>query len=207
MDLKKLITPILIIILIAGLIAGWFYWFEWRPVEIRKSCFLEASEILKEDIFNKGTNLSDEAKENLKKNLENLDNSRLISLEDFNKYYQVCLLTHGMKSETILLNKINKGSQKQEIPEQPSPNHNPTYVEPTYIEVEKESSWLDDLKIKQQQKCQEKINEYNICMNEYNAKMADYNTCLSETNNPHSIKYGRYCHKPTKLCFKPSCAY
>ena len=27
-----------IIILILFLIAGWFYWFQWRPAEIRKSC-------------------------------------------------------------------------------------------------------------------------------------------------------------------------
>lgn len=208
MSLKKFIVVILAIILISGLIAGWFYWFQWRTIQIRKKCFSEATKAIKEDVLNKAkeSNLSDEAKENLKRNLENIDVNRLISVksQDFNKYYQVCLLEHGIKSEAILLNKTDN-QEKQEASAQQTPNRNTTDTETTYVEnVETENeSWINENKIKQQKECQEKINKYNICMNEYNSEMADYNTCLSETNNPDSIKYGWYCHKPINTCFKP----
>lgn len=53
------------------LLAGWFYWFQWRPSEIRKNC-------LKETIAQSKINSS-----------------------GLNTYYKVCLTKHGMKTESI----------------------------------------------------------------------------------------------------------
>lgn len=36
--MKKYLSKIIIAIIVLGLIGGWFYWFQWRPSEIRKNC-------------------------------------------------------------------------------------------------------------------------------------------------------------------------
>ena len=38
---RKMLT--LFILLVLLLISGWFYWFEYRPAEVRKSCTKEAT--------------------------------------------------------------------------------------------------------------------------------------------------------------------
>lgn len=75
MNLKKLVTPILIIILIGSLIVGWFYWFQWRPAEIRKLCLEEVKEKAKSG---------------------NISNKT-----DFNIQYRFCLVEHGLKPKSI----------------------------------------------------------------------------------------------------------
>lgn len=60
-------------------------------------------------------------------------------------------------------------------------------------------SLTEQWKREQKAKCQEDINEYNLCMIEYNSKMDEYNLCLNNVDG--------YCFKPYKLCSKPICAY
>ena len=36
--MKKIINILPICILFFALLAGWFYWFQWRPAQIRKNC-------------------------------------------------------------------------------------------------------------------------------------------------------------------------
>ena len=51
---KKLNLPAIIITLI---VAGWFYWFQWRPAEIRKECYQKTfSEVSREVKENKKGN-------------------------------------------------------------------------------------------------------------------------------------------------------
>lgn len=63
---------ILLVIFIAG-IALLFYWFQWRPNEIRKSCANEAT--------------------NKYKGYGNI----------VNNYYRLCLVKHGMKPESLFV--------------------------------------------------------------------------------------------------------
>lgn len=38
MPIMSLVNKILAIFLFVALVAGWFYWFQWRPTEIRRNC-------------------------------------------------------------------------------------------------------------------------------------------------------------------------
>ncbi len=49
--LNKLLSNIVIIVLslvVLIIVAGWFYWFQWRPSEIRKECQRVREEYIKE---------------------------------------------------------------------------------------------------------------------------------------------------------------
>ena len=61
-------------ILSIALIAGWFYWFQWRPAQIRKDCLAQISKT------------SGEAG----------------SVSAFNNYFRVCLARKGLKAEDLL---------------------------------------------------------------------------------------------------------
>lgn len=46
--MKRLIVVVLILLLTASVVAGalgWFYWFQWRPSEIRKECSNEITKL------------------------------------------------------------------------------------------------------------------------------------------------------------------
>lgn len=62
------------------IIISWFYWFEWRPAEIRKFCYQEVKK---------------EAKEAEKREEEGF---WIISA---NKYYQTCLINYGLEIEPL----------------------------------------------------------------------------------------------------------
>lgn len=64
-----------IIILILLLLFSWFYWSQWRPVEIRRKCFEETAKFTKE--------------------------GKDVLTEESLIFYQVCLTRHGMKSEAM----------------------------------------------------------------------------------------------------------
>lgn len=36
--MKKILLVTILSVVLLGLVGGWFYWFEWRPLEIRKDC-------------------------------------------------------------------------------------------------------------------------------------------------------------------------
>lgn len=38
MKIIKTLRIVIGVILILGIVSGWFYWFEWRPSQIKKEC-------------------------------------------------------------------------------------------------------------------------------------------------------------------------
>ena len=60
------------------LLAGWFYWFQWRPNDIRKSCYQELKDFFTQD-----------------------ENSDKFSYSAGNSKYSNCLVKNGLKSETL----------------------------------------------------------------------------------------------------------
>ncbi len=75
--IKENKSRILLIFLSTILIAGWFYWFQWRPSEIRKECFKNIS---------------------AKSGPENWTDS------ETNNYYRICLVKKGLPAESLLVN-------------------------------------------------------------------------------------------------------
>lgn len=69
---NNLLTIYLIICLI--FIAGWFYWFQWRPTQIRKECLNEVKEKAKDKT----------------------------TLDEGNYLYGICLISRGLKIEKLL---------------------------------------------------------------------------------------------------------
>jgi hypothetical protein len=62
------------------LIIGWFYWFQWRPSEIRKNCLSQAKEYAQ------------------KRRAEGKDLSNALG----NSLYRLCLVEQGMKPEPLI---------------------------------------------------------------------------------------------------------
>ena len=57
-------------------IGGWFYWFQYRPIQIRKDCWQKVKEV---SSAGKGA----------------------VSAEGMNKFYSICLVGKGLKSESL----------------------------------------------------------------------------------------------------------
>jgi len=72
----KTLLLILGFVLALSLITGWFYWFEWKPTEVRKNCYQKVKDSLK-------------GKEG--------------SVSGFNNVYRACLVEHGMKPESVFV--------------------------------------------------------------------------------------------------------
>ena len=73
--LKAYVVKNKVWIIVILLIAGWFYWFQWRPVEIRKDCSVIAMNgALK----------------------ENGNNGRYVQ-KQYDHYYGVCLQSAGLR--------------------------------------------------------------------------------------------------------------
>ena len=85
-----------IIILILLLIAGWFYWFQLRPVIIRKNCYSVAMSAEAE--------LSELIKAAMSLNRDTPVESIPASGKDKNNIYRSCLIEHGLKPESIFVN-------------------------------------------------------------------------------------------------------
>lgn len=75
------------------LIAGWFYWFQWRPAEIRKSCYpraIEAArELYKTQLELAPGELSDKDIAEIKAGMHLKDS--------YESYYQDCLRKNGLE--------------------------------------------------------------------------------------------------------------
>ncbi len=77
----KIIAILFIALLSFVLISSWFYWFQWMPFQIRKSCM--------KVVYSKI--------EKRKKQVQNLPNTTV------NAWYRMCLSEHGMKPESIVI--------------------------------------------------------------------------------------------------------
>jgi hypothetical protein len=69
-----------IVIALLLIIIGLFYWYEWRPNQIRKSCFSQAKEYAQ------------------KRRAEGKDLSNALG----NSLYRLCLVEQGMKPEQLI---------------------------------------------------------------------------------------------------------
>ena len=56
-------------------IGAWFYWFQYRPTQIRKDCWQKVVQ----EVSGKGE----------------------VNRESMNKYFSLCLVTKGLKSESL----------------------------------------------------------------------------------------------------------
>jgi uncharacterized membrane protein len=74
--LLKLMSVFLILVLICL----WFYWFQYRPTQIRKDCWEKTTESIKERIAEKGE----------------------VSSDSVSNSYSTCLVSKGLKSEPLL---------------------------------------------------------------------------------------------------------
>ena len=87
MNKKIIIISSILIILI---LAGAFYWFQWRPTQIRKNCYAEAKEkaisLLGKKVADEPSQYSDMAKQGNK-----------FLKDDFQFLYQNCLRAHGLE--------------------------------------------------------------------------------------------------------------
>lgn len=83
--MKKKIEKYWFFLPILLLTAGWFYWFQWRPAEIRKECLRGDLNEIERMVGGKI-----EINEFLPKSLS------------LNKLYRICLVGHGMKAEDII---------------------------------------------------------------------------------------------------------
>ena len=68
-------NKIILILVILGLVGGWFYWYQWRPVQIRKECLEEVN--------------------------KRIDEPGEISVKKAENVYGFCLMEHGMKREDL----------------------------------------------------------------------------------------------------------
>jgi hypothetical protein len=75
-------NKLLVFVIVGGsiFIIGWFYWFQWRPSEIRKNCLSQ---------------VKDEAQE---RRAEGKD----LSNASGNNLYRLCLVEQGMKPEPLM---------------------------------------------------------------------------------------------------------
>jgi len=80
----------LLIITLFILLGGTFYWFQWRPTEIKKECYIEAKEkaisLLGKKVADEPSQYSDMAK-----------TGNYFLKDDFQFLYQNCLRAHGLE--------------------------------------------------------------------------------------------------------------
>jgi hypothetical protein len=78
----KVENKLLVFVLVgaAALIIGLFYWYEWRPSEIRKNCFSQAKEYAQKRLAD-GKDISDAVG---------------------NSLYRLCLVDQGMEPEPLI---------------------------------------------------------------------------------------------------------
>lgn len=82
MKLKRLRISIKSLLIVFGsacfvlIVAGWFYWFQYRPFNIRRRCVVRVDELIEKEKYN---------------------------LFDANWFYQRCLAFHGLKPEVLMI--------------------------------------------------------------------------------------------------------
>ena len=79
---RRLSGKFIVLLMIVILISLWFYWFQWRPAEIRKNC----------------SNLD-------LKEIEKVLGGKLdvrSGIPNFNKLYRICLAMNGLKPEDLI---------------------------------------------------------------------------------------------------------
>jgi len=59
---------------------GWFYWFQWRPSNIRKDCYQFVRD----------------------RQVEAKNNNKSFSFKSADQYYRNCLILHGLKGEPLV---------------------------------------------------------------------------------------------------------
>lgn len=77
---------LLTVLLLAG---GWFYWFEYRPIQVKEFCVDWANESARDVLVSKNT-MADGA-------LSELVGQGMFLKEDQQDYYTECLNRHGVK--------------------------------------------------------------------------------------------------------------
>ncbi len=77
--MTKFLTILVALALVSSVAIGVFYWFQYRPAQIKKSCLSEI------------------------KNKDDEPGEFFQNMEHINNYYRVCLVRHGLKPETLLI--------------------------------------------------------------------------------------------------------
>lgn len=72
-EIKGIIAIIILILLLIIISAGWFYWFQWRPTDIRSDCGKQAREKAKEPELLEG------------------------AVKVYDAIYKTCLREHGLE--------------------------------------------------------------------------------------------------------------
>lgn len=85
----KYIFGTVISITLLLLVGGWFYWFEYRPIEVKAFCVDLANEAARQDLVSKNTIANGV--------LGELVGQGMFLREDQQAYYEECLNRHGVK--------------------------------------------------------------------------------------------------------------
>ncbi|MFC1789491.1 hypothetical protein ACFLYY_00765 [Patescibacteria group bacterium] len=48
--MKQILKKYWWVIIIILILAGCFYWFQWRPIQIRKECVIEVQKLIKDEV-------------------------------------------------------------------------------------------------------------------------------------------------------------
>lgn len=70
------ICSVLTLFILLSLFIGWFYWFQWRPVQIRKDCMLKLKKFSKEN--------------------------NIYTPKSTTVFYRMCLIEQGLKPEDLI---------------------------------------------------------------------------------------------------------
>jgi hypothetical protein len=79
----KILLGVVCIIFVIALIAGLFYWFEWRPAEVRKKCFENPESKVNGIVLNR-------------------ESAKITTGSQWNTLYRLCLVSNGMEAEDLL---------------------------------------------------------------------------------------------------------
>ncbi len=165
MILRKTTMKLSLVLIGLLLLTGWFYWFQWRPSEIRKECYIYATEEATKG--NEGGDLLI---------YDYLSKKDVASKDgDYKSYFTECLMKNGLQVETS-----SKGSgevnAEVSIPKQ---TKEPKLDQEQHIPSSGVSSNGDQTSLSErfEQKCQEEQTTYNSCLIKYNTEMLEYQNC------------------------------
>lgn len=91
--MKENRLSLLVILTLTLFIAGWFYWFQWRPAEIRKYCHPRAAKAAKE-LFKTQVELS--PGEPSDENMARIE-AGMFRKDHYDDYYRDCLHENGLE--------------------------------------------------------------------------------------------------------------
>lgn len=84
---KNTITIVVIVGVI--ILSGWFYWYEWRPSQISKSCYVEAEE-------NAQVAFKEMAETSAWKSVKDRAEKGYFNTAQLDNYYKNCMRVHGI---------------------------------------------------------------------------------------------------------------